>query len=220
MKVFVLVCSLLWGTTWCLGDAVSGPGHLTLQRFSWGTLYIDSAACESYQLEPTSNGYLLRTKDADVAIQGSEINGYQLSCGKDWLTLSQSFADLDVQGPGQHWTWSSRNGQYTLTSSEPKDTVVFHRDANHFSIKGAKGVVAGTQETDTFLLKSPQGLSTLSATMGTRTVAGVPLSRIPYLGRGVFIPFHGVGIFIDISKAFPMPEVAEWIEWREVVLGP
>ena len=52
---------------------------------------------------------------------------------------------------------------------------------------------------------------------GNRTFAGPALDKIPYLGHGIFIPFHGVGIFVDLLKLFPMPEVAEWTEWKAVL---
>ncbi len=55
--------------------------------------------------------------------------------------------------------------------------------------------------------------------LGDRTFSGLPVDQIPYLGRGVYISFHGVGILIDVARLFPMPEVAEWNEWKPV-LGP
>ena len=46
------------------------------------------------------------------------------------------------------------------------------------------------------------------------------MNQYPYIGRGLFISFHEIGIFVDMPKLFPIPEVAEWIEWKAIVLGP
>ncbi len=219
MKTILIVCALLFGNQWCLGDDVSGPNRSTIQSFSWGSLYYEPGLLGPYQFETTNGGFRLNSKQGEVSIQGTEVNGYQLTWGKDILTISQNGVDLDIRGKDKAWTLRSLNGSYTLVSSSPKDTLVFERNANTFSIKGAKGLVTATLDFQTLRIKSPLGTATLINDIGKRTLSGIGLDQIPYLGRGLFIPFHGVGIFIDIARLFPMQEVAEWVEWKPI-LGP
>jgi len=152
-----------------------------------------------------------------VIIQGTEVNGYRLTWGREFLTISQSGMDLDIRGQDKNWILRSQSGRYTLISSSPKDTLVFDRNANTFNIKGVKGLVTVTTEFQTLRIKSPLGTTTIISDIGKRTLSGIALGQIPYLGRGLYIPFHGVGIFIDMARVFPMPEVAEWIEWKPIL---
>ena len=220
MKAIVLLFALFCGTGWCLGDGVSGPDRSTIQGFPWGSIYYEPGSSGAYQLEPTNEGFSFHSNHGDVTISRTNVNGYRLACGQDALTISQNMADLEIRGADRNWTVRSRNGQCILACSSPQDTVVFDRNANTFNIKGGKGLVTGTTQFEKLQIKSPLGTSTVTTTFGQRTFSGVALDQIPYLGRGLFIPFHGVGVFIDMARLFPIPEVAEWVEWKAIVLGP
>jgi len=220
MKAIVLLVALSCGTGWCLGDAVSGPDRSTIQGFPWGSIYYEPGSAGAYQLDPTSEGFRFHSNQGDVTISRTNVNGYRLGCGQDALTITQNMADLEIRGPDRSWTVRSRNGQCTLACSSPRDTVVFDRNANTFNIKGGKGLVTGTTQFEKLQIKSPLGTSTVTTAFGQRTFSGVPLDQIPYLGRGLFIPFHGVGVFVDMARLFPIPEVAEWVEWKAIVLSP
>ncbi len=219
MKTIFLVCALLSVNQWCLADETSGPNRSTILRFPWGSLYYEPGLIGPYQFESTNDGFRLRSNQGEVAIQGTDVNGYRLIWGKETLTINQNGLDLDIRGNGKTWTLHSINGKYTLASSSPRDTMVFERNANTFSIKGAKGLVTVTLDFQTLQIKSPLGTTTVINDIGKRTMSGIGLDQIPYLGRGLFIPFHGVGIFIDVARFFPMQEVAEWVEWKPI-LGP
>ena len=219
MKSILLACLLFCGTSRCLADDISGPNRWTFQRLSWGTLYYEPGSIGPFQFETTTDGFRLKSNQGEVTIKTTEVNGYRLTWGKEILTISQSGGDLDIQGQGRSLSLRSQNGRCTLTSSSPKDTLVFERNANTFTIKGAKGQMTATTEFQKLHITSPMGTTTIVSEVGKRTLTGVGLGQIPYLGRGFYIPFHGVGIFIDMAKVFPMQEVGEWIEWKPI-LGP
>jgi hypothetical protein len=199
-------------------DAVSGPGHTTIQRYAWGTVYHDHAL-GTYHLEPTIDGFRFTSDEGEVRIQSAHVTGLKFTCGEDVLTLDQDGPDLTLQGPCGRWTLRTLNGQTTLASTHPRDQVVFNRSANTFTISGTKGTVTVSTDFDRMRIESPQGRASVTTAMGSRTVTGTALDQIDYLGRGVFITFHGTGIFVDVARVFPMPEVAEWIEWKPIVPG-
>ena len=217
MRAILIACALLCGNSWCLGDDASGPNRTTIQRFAWGTIYYDSGVIGPFQFESNSDGFRLRSNQGEVKIQGTEVNGFRLLWEKESMTISQNGMDIDIRGQDKAWTLRSQNGRYTLTSSSPRDSVVFDRNANSFSITGSKGLVTVTTEFQTLHIKSPLGTTTIISEVGKRTLSGIALGQIPYLGRGVFIPFHGAGILIDTAKVFPMQEVGEWIEWKPIL---
>ncbi len=217
MKSILITCALLFGNQRCLADDTSGPNRSTIQKFAWGSLYFEPRSIGPFQLESNNDGFRLRSNQGEVSIQGSEVNGYRLTWGKEFLTISQSGGELDIRGQDKAWTLRSQNGRYTLISSAPRDTLVFERSGNTFSIKGSKGLVTATKEFQTLHIKSPLGNTTITNDIGKRTMSGIALGQIPYLGRGLYIPFHGVGIFIDIERQFPMQEVAEWVEWKPIL---
>jgi len=219
MKAISILFALLSATTWSLADNVSGPGCSTIQRFPWGSIYYEHNGNGPYQLDPIWDGFRFKSNQGQVTIEVVHVNGYRLSCGQEVLTLGQNLLNLDIQKQEQRWTLHAMNGNFTLESSFPRDTLVFTRNANTFTVKGGQGTVTGTTQFEKLNINSPLGTSTITTNMGHRTVSGVALDQIPYLGRGLYIPFHGVGIFIDMMKMFPMPEIAEWIEWKPIVLG-
>jgi len=217
MKSILIACVLLFGNQWCLGDDISGPNRWTFQRLPWGTLYYEPGSIGPFQFETTTDGFRLRSNQGEVTIQGTEANGYRLTWGKELLTISHNGGDLDLRIKDRTLTLRSQNGRCTLASSSPKDTLVFERSANTFSIKGAKGQMTATAEFQKLSITSPPGTTTIISEVGKRTLSGIGLDQIPYLGRGFYIPFHGVGIFIDMAKVFPMQEVGEWIEWKPIL---
>ncbi len=217
MKSILIACVLLFGNQWCSGDDTSGPNRSTIQSFSWGSLYFEPRLIGPFQFKSINDGFWFKSNQGEVSILGTEANGYRLTWEKEFLTISQSGGDLDIRGKDKSWTLRSQNGQYTLTSSSPRDTLVFERSGNTFSIKGTKGLVAATKEFETIRIKSPLGTTTIINDIGKRTMSGIAVDQIPYLGRGLYIPFHGVGIFIDIERQFPMQEVAEWVEWKPIL---
>ncbi len=217
MKSFLLLCLLLCGNIRGFCDDASGPSRSTIQKLAWGSIYYEPGKQGGCQVEPTSDGYRFTSSQGEVVIKGSEANGYRLSWGREFLTINQTNGDLEVHVQDKTWTVRSVNGRVTLTSSSPRDTIAFERSANTFTIAGGKGKVAVSTEFGNLLLKSSQGTTTVTSDSGKRTFAGPALEQIPYLGRGLFIPFHGVGVFVDITKRFPMPELTEWVEWKAIL---
>ena len=169
MKVIFLCCALLCGTSWGLGDGISGPDHSTIQSLPWGSFYYELGAKGPYQLDPTNEGFRFHSNRGEVTISHTNINGYRLSCGDDSITISQDMLDLDIRGQDQSWTVRSRNGQCPLVSSSPQDTVAFNRNGNTFTIKGVKGLVTGTTEFEKIYISGPFGTSTITTSMGQRT---------------------------------------------------
>lgn len=220
MRVLPVLVPLMLTSFGSYGDDVSGQGRATIQLFPWGSLYYDQNGADSFQFEPTSSGFRFRSGAGEVVIQTTGVNGFRFSCGTDLMTLAQDMLNIDVQGQGRTWTLTCSNGNCTLVTSNPPDRVTYTRNANAFNIKGSQGEVSGKTNFGNATITSPLGTSTVTTNLGQRTASGVAIQRIPYLGRGFYIPFHGVGVFIDLGKVFPMPEVADYVEWKPIVLGP
>lgn len=219
MKSALVLCLLLPGALWGRGDSLSGPSRTTLQSLSWGTIYYEPSRLGACSLSQTPDGFRLESPAGEVVIQGSEAMGFRLSCGQDTLELRpvNGGGGLDIRGQGRSWSLRISNGTVTLSSSSPKDTVVFRRNANTVLIEGARGSVSIVSEGGDLRIKSPLGVTEVKGRPGARAFQGPALDSIPYLGRGVFIPFHGAGVFLDLTKAFPLPELAEWADWRDVL---
>lgn len=217
MKYLLLICLFIGATQWCQADPASGPDRSTIQVLGWGTLYYEPATLGPCTVEVTADGFRFTSSQGVVVIKGSEFNGYRLSWGKEFLTVDHVHDRLEIRTQDRSWNAQTRNGMLTLTRSIPKDKVVFDRSANAFTIKGAKGTVAVASEYGNLRIQSPLGITTITNQDNKRTFAGPALDRIPYLGRGLFIPFHGVGVFLDIRPLFPMPEIAEYLAWKAVL---
>ena len=219
MRSAILLSILACGTLWSRGDALSGPSRSTIQNLSWGTIYFEPSRLGACELKPSLDGYQLQSRLGKVVIKGSEANGFRLSCGLDSLTLLpvNGGGGIEIHGQGKNWTLRTVNGTVTLASSAPQDTLVFKRNANTFTIEGSQGTVTVTSEGGDLRIQSPLGITTVTNRYGTRTFGGPALDTIPYLGRGLFIPFHGVGLFIDVARVFPMNEVAEWTDWKPIL---
>jgi hypothetical protein len=200
------------------GDPSSGPSRTTIQRASWGTLYYEPAKGGACQLEPTSDGFRFTSSEGEVGIQGSEANGYRLTWGRESLTITAANGGggLDLHLQDRQWSLRTMNGDLTVTASSPKALLLFTRINNGFAIKGSQGTVRATTEWGNLKIESPLGLTTVTLQNGKRVFAGPALDQIPYLGRGLFIAFHGVGVFLDLTRFFPMPEVAEWLDWKPI----
>ena len=220
MKAALALILLAGGTLWGRGDALSGPSRTTIQNLSWGTIYFDASRLGACEMKPTLDGFQLTSNQGRVVIKGSEADGFRLSCGPDSLTLLplNGGGGIEIQGKDRSWSLRSMNGDLTLISSKPKDTLVFKRSGNSFSIKGSKGLVTVTSESGNLLsIRSPLGVTTVTNYLGERSFTGPALDQIPYLGRGLFIPFHGAGLFIDVTRVFPMPEFSEWVDWKPIL---
>ncbi len=208
---------LVLGAPWAFADEVSGPYRTTIKAYSWGSLYYEPAQLGECQLEPTYDGFRFTSSEGEVVIRGSEFAGYQLRSGSDALTIRQNMGDLEVRGPNVNYTFRTFQGRLVLTSQSPRDTLQFDRGINAFSISGAKGKVSVSTSYGNLRIESPLGTSTVTNAYGKLTFTGPALGRIPYLGRGLFIPFHGVGVFLDVTRPFPMPEIGGWLEWKPVL---
>lgn len=200
-----------------LADEASGPYRATIKTYSWGSVYYEPAQLGECQLEPTFDGFRFTSGEGEVVIRGNDFAGYQIRSGSDTLTIRQNMGDLEVRGPNVGYTFHSLQGRLILTSQVPKDTLQFDRGINTFSVAGAKGKVSVATSYGNLRIDSPLGATTVTNAYGKLTFTGPALGRIPYLGRGIFIPFHGVGVFLDVTRQFPMPEVGGWLEWKPVL---
>ncbi|HEU4952714.1 MAG TPA: hypothetical protein VFT46_12245 [Holophagaceae bacterium] len=203
-------------------DRLSGPSRTTVQELSWGTIYFEPSRLGDCELTRIPGGFKLASPEGEVLIQGSEASGFRLSCGQDVLELRpvNGGGGVEVRGQGRAWSLRISNGTVTLVSSSPRDTVVFRRSANPILIEGSRGKVSIVSEGGDLRISSPLGVTEVGDSPGGRTFHGPALDRIPYLGRGIFIPFHGAGVFLDLRRAFPLPETAEWADWRDLLLQP
>ncbi len=215
MTVLALLCAAR-----CMADDISGPNRSTIRKAPWGSFFYDPVATGPHQLEVAVEEVRLKSRAGEVKITGSDINGYRFSSGGDVLTVNSSNSDLEIRWKEKVWTWRTTSTGCTLESNAPKDRIQFERSANTFSIKGALGYVTVTSNPGTLSIKSSAGNATITNYLGSRTYSGVNLDQIPYLGRGVFISFHGVGILLDVTTRFPMAEVSEWNEWKPVIGQP
>jgi len=220
LKVALLLGAMLLVPAPCRADGVSGPGRTTLVKLSWGSLYYDHDASSPYKVEPTSEGFRFRSGKGEVTIRTTGINSYRFTWEKEVLTVDQDYQDVTIRSGDRRWTVRCGAGTIVLAASVPPETRVYSRNANAFSIKGPQGEITGTTQFEKLTLNSPLGTTVVTTYLGQRGVTGVPVDRIPYLGRGLYIPFHGVGVFIDMARLFPLPEVAEWIEWKPITLEP
>jgi hypothetical protein len=198
-------------------DDISGPYRTTIKAYTWGSVYYDPAQLGECQLEPTHDGFRFTSAEGEVVIRGNDFTGFQIRSADDVLTIRQNMGDLEVRGPNVGYTFRTFQGRLVLTSQAPKDTLQFDRGINAFSISGAKGKVSVSTSYGNLRIDSPLGTTTVTNAYGKLTFTGPALGRIPYLGRGIFIPFHGVGVFLDVTRQFPMPEIGGWLEWRPVL---
>jgi hypothetical protein len=212
-----IVFALLLGCTSGHADDVSGPNRTTIQGFPWGSIYYEPGVVWANELESTNNGFKFRSKFGEVEIKTTNANSYRLTWGQESLTINQNIGDLEIREKGKIWTLRMQNGRCTLTCSSPRESLVFDRTLESFSVTGNQGRVSVSREMGTLSITSPVGTAKVVTDTGKRTISGVPIDQIPYLGRGLFIPFHGVGIFIDVTKQFPMREVVEWVEWKPLL---
>lgn len=215
----LLFCLILFGSRWGLCDSTSGPHRSTIKPLPWGSLYFEPSQLGACQLEPNLDGFKFTSNQGEVLIKGIDVNGFRITWGKEVININLINGDLVISGQDKTWTLRSVNERVTLTSTSPKETVVFNRSANTFTITGVKGTVTLTADLAIggFRIQSPLGITTSTNQYGKRTFTGPALDQIPYLGRGLFIPFHGIGIFVDITARFPMPEVSEWLEWKAIL---
>jgi hypothetical protein len=216
----LVACFLATALLPCVADDLSGPNHSTLRRTSWGTFFYDPVAMGPHQFESTVEEFRIKSRTGEVRLVGSDINGYRLTCGADLLTVRMTNGDLEIRWQEKVWTWRSQNSAYTLTSTVPKDSIQFERNANAINIKGSQGSASIYWNPGTLTIKSSAGTVTVTNYLGNRAFSGIGLDQVPYLGRGVFISFHGLGLLIDVQKLFAMPEVAEWNEWKPILGRP
>lgn len=219
MKARAALLLFLPAALWGRGDTLSGPSRTTIQNLSWGTIYYEPQRLGACSLSPDLDGFKLTSEAGQVVIQGSEAGGFRLSCGRETLTLlpANGGGGIDIRSQGKVWTLRTVNGAVTLSGPAPLGTLVYQRDANTLSIEGPKGTVKVVSEGSDLRIQSPLGVTAITGQFGARTFSGPALDRIPYLGRGLFIPFHGAGLFVDITRAFPMPELAEWLDWKPLL---
>ncbi|HJW09891.1 MAG TPA: hypothetical protein VJ483_09670 [Holophagaceae bacterium] len=220
MKSALRALLLLTGCMGCRADDVSGPNHATLIRTAWGSIFYDPVTLGAHQLDVKPNDIRIRSARGEVKVLGSEANDFRLTFEREVLTIKGDVLNLDIRWHDKAWSLRSQYGRFTLASNAPPDTVTFERSGNTFTIKGAKGFMTATSNFGTLSIKSSAGNATVTYDLGNRTFSGVPLDQLPYLGRGVFISFHGLGILIDMAKLFPMQELGEWIEWRPILGRP
>ena len=217
MKSMLFAICLLIGGSECWADDVSGPHHTTIKRTSWGSIFYDPVALGTHKYDFNLEDIRIKSSRGEVRVVGSENSGYRLICGDDVLTVKSNFSDVDIRWKDKSWSLKLKNSRFILAMNAPKDTVVFDRNANSFTIKGDKGFVTVNAAPGEVSIKSSVGQATLTNYLGSRSFSGVALDQIPYFGRGVYISFHGVGVLIDMIKIFPVSEVAEWIEWKPMV---
>jgi hypothetical protein len=216
VKALFLACCLLGGHP-CPADETSGPDRSTIQSFPWGSVYYELSGPGPQRLSSTGNGFRFSSGLGEVGIETLDLNSYRLTCGADFLTISQDDSGLDIHSLDQSWTLRAQEGQCILSSTHPRDTLVFRRNSGKFTINGAKGRVTVGGSAETLSILSPLGRTTVIQRGSRRSIAGAAIEQIPYLGRGLYIPFHGVGVLIDVAKLFPMPEVAEWAGWKPIL---
>jgi len=212
--LFLLTCGITRG----LCDTLSGPHKSTIQKCSWGTFYYEPTAQSPCKLETTSSGFRYTSGQGVVTLEGTEVMGYRLVFAKEFMTIKQVNGKLTIsRQDGATWTLRSENEKVILTSPMPKDTLVFARNSNVFTITGSKGTVTVATNYNDLSIKSPLGITKHSFEIDVHSFSGPAMDQIPYLGRGIYIPFHGVGIFVNIDWHFPMPEVMGWLEWKPVL---
>lgn len=196
-------------------DDRSGPGRATLQSYAWGTVSFDKVLSTTAQWETVNGGLRFTSSQGTVSVEGSALSGWTLRCGKDTLTIQDRNGDLDIRHGGSHWSLNLRNG--TLRLQVPGDTLTFSRNTQGFQVEGRQGRIRGESSYGNLTLSGPPGTTWFTHLNGVQTVKGANPHQFPYLGRGFFIPFHGLTVFVDITRYFPLPEIVEWLEWKSVL---
>lgn len=199
-------------------DDVCGPGRTTLRRTWWGGIFYEPAALGPHRLTDQPNDVRLVTVEGEVAVLGSELDGFRLVRGREQLTVRATPNNVEVRWGDRVWSARVQPGRLDLRSAEPADTLEFTRNANSFTIRGARGVVTGTDNFGTLTLRSPAGTSVVRRHLGLLEVQGALLGQVPYLGSGLTLRFHGVGLFLDLRRLFPLPELDAWWEWKPLLL--
>lgn len=200
----------------CLADDVSGPNRTTLQSTAWGSFFYEPSKLGSSQVETGAGNFRLISNQGKVEVEGSQAMGFKVSCGRDQMTINDfNFGNLEIRSKDLSFTLTNENGK--LTISYARDTLVLYRNANFFSIKGGRGTVSVNSQPDEVTVQSPAGLTKITTTYDRRGISGPGFDRVPYLGRGIYLSFHGLGIFIDVARLFPMPEVMDWVEWKPIL---
>lgn len=219
MKLFFILFSFFQLSALFGSDAMVSPWQekSIIQSASWGLLYYDPSTEGACQLESKVNGFKLTSNKGEVLIEGNEIQGYKLSCGKETIAIKPSNGDLEIKTPDQLYFIHSASGRLTIESSVPKDIIVFNRNANKFTIKGSQGKISVYKNFGTLSIQSPLGTTIVNDELGKRTFSGPALGKIPYLGCGLFLSFHGVFVFVDVMQKFPMPEIAEWVKYKSIL---
>ncbi len=220
LREMTLVACLLGLSGLGLADDISGPGHTTIRATPWGSIFYKPSALGAHQMETVNDEIKIKRSSGELKIQGSDLMGYRLIQGKDVMSLEWGLDGLKIRWQKNTWTLRPKNGNYTLESSDPQDTVVFECNGNNYIIKGKLGHVSISTKPGEVLIQSPLGKSMVVREMGKRSISGPAISQIPYLGRGLYLSFHGLGLLIDIHKLFPIFELAEWTEWKPVMGKP
>jgi len=216
LSSLILALGLGWGQPGT-ADEHSGPNRTTLLSFPWGSLCYESSPGLPVKLTSTGDGFRITSPRGPVAIESTDPDTFRLTWGDDYLTVHQDGTTLELRGQDRAWTLRSQSGRWYLISSNPPDNLVFTRSERTFTIQGAQGRVTVHGPAEHLNIHSPLGRTWVEVRNGRATLAGAPLERIPYLGRGVYIPFHGAGVFIDLARQFPMPELDEWLGWRPIL---
>ncbi len=200
-------------------DDLSGPNHSTILRTAWGSIFYDPIFMGNHKYEYKLDDILIKSRFGEVRIIGSENSGYRLRSGSDELSVASTFSGFQIRWNKKSWSLEVLNARYTLSTNSPKDVIVFERDGNNFTIKGTNGFVKVNTQPGVLSILSSAGNGSITNYLGSRSFDGVAIDQIPYLGRGIYISFHGVGLFIDMLRLFPRPEMSEWIEWKPLI-GP
>ena len=214
--LLLLALGLGWGPRG-VADERSGPNRTTLLSFPWGSLCYESSPGLPVQLTSIGNGFRITTPQGPVAIETTDPDTFRFTWGDDYLTVHQDGTTLELRGRDQAWTLRSQTGRWFLTSSNPPDHLVFSRTRQTFTIQGAQGRVTVHGPAEQLHIASPPGRTWAVVRNGQAALAGVPLAQVPYLGRGVYIPFHGAGVYINVAQQFPMPELDEWLGWQPIL---
>lgn len=201
----------------CLGDEVSGPGRDTLQRTPWGSFYLERATLGAHRVLPSNGDLRIQSSQGEVVVSGGLGGDFRLRCGSDQLTVRSGVGTLDVQWGSRLWSLRRQAGRLALEATEPRDRVVFERNGEDFTIKGARGFLEVRRRPGVLALRSSAGEATFTSGIEGTSASGQAPERMPYVGRGLYLTFHGVGLFVDLEAFFPMPELAAWTEGRSIL---
>lgn len=201
----------------CLGDEVSGPGRDTLQRTPWGSFFLERATLGAHRVVPSNGDLRIQSSQGEVVVRGGLGGDFRLRCGTDELTVRSGLGALDIRWGRRSWSARLQNGRLTLEASDPRDRVVFERNGGDFAIKGSRGFLEVRNRPGELTLRSSAGEATFTSGIEGSSVRGQAPERMPYVGRGLYLSFHGVGLFVDMGAFFPMPELATWTEGRSIL---